>query len=470
MVRRSWRCIAWAVALVLGWVVAGRGAGPGQVLGAADWPYQDLDKLARAGLVSGHPTGPLSAWTNQLTRFEAASLTLRAVAGLGEAYQAQGEALRRSAQAPAGETAAVAPRPVTAEDLARVEKLIGEFRAELVTMGVRVDDLDTAIREVQQRLVKLEAEQKKHRIDGYMQLRWRDDAAPDGKQEFLVRRTRLNLRGPVSERTSYRVELQADARDVYASADGKEKAKTSGSKVQLRTAYVDYELSPQTRLRFGQAILPWGYELETAVPALWTGERSLWMDRLFPEQRDIGGQLSYQRSPRTPKLDLALVNGTGINASDNNDRKNVLARVDLPVRSGTVALSSYWGEDGTGAAATDQNRFGVSANLSQGKAQFLGEFVTGRDRGHNMRGWYAQLGHPVAKGKPNLLFAKYDQYDENDDRGDDLFRRWSLGYWLDLDPATRVTLVYELRDVEPLFSELSKWHGNAAYLQLQVKY
>jgi hypothetical protein len=328
-------------------------------------------------------------------------------------------------------------------------------------MGVRVDDLESAVEDVQTRLGKVEADQKKHRIDGYAQVRYEADNAPDGRTEFMVRRTRVNLRGPVSDRWSYRVEFQLDA---------KESGKARGSKVQLRTFYADCKLK-NGMLRVGQAKIPWGYELLESVPVLWTSERALFMDRLFPNQRDIGVQAFFRKSPDSPQLDIGVFNGTGINANDNNDRKNVMARINVPVPNGSVALSGYVGENGEGVAATDQNRFGVSARLKwPGGAEFMGEAVSGEDRGADVRGWYAQIGHPVCKKRPDLLFAKYDQYDENTDVADDAFRRWSLGYWWEPEPPIRLGLVCEIRDPDESFSEFSKWDDTRAWMQLQIKY
>jgi len=440
-------------------------SGDGASLRSTNWQYQDLDALAQAGLLSGHPKGPISDWADRLTRYEAASLVLRAVEGIGKAYQAQGESLVQVAQATRGE-APTAPATVSFEDLARVEKLIEEFRAELVTMGAKVDNLASALKDVQQRLAKVEAEQKQHKVDGYMQLRFADDNAPAGKHEFQVRRVRVNVRGPLTERTAYRIEFQLDAKDQY---DASGTSKGTGSKVQLRTATVDYKQG-RGKFQLGQAILPWGYELQESVPNLWTGERALWMDRLFPDQRDIGVLWNYRRSPSSPQFDLGLVNGTSINTSDNNDRTNVLARADFPVRNGTVALSTYRGSNGTGTAATRQDRDGVSARLKWTETEFLGEYVQGHDRGYDTRGWYAQLGHPVSKKAPNLLFAKYDRYDENLDLANNMFKRWSLGYWYEIDKGTRLTFVWESRAVDPLFSERSKWDGNAYYVQVQTKF
>jgi len=450
-----------AMLLFAGGVCAASTSGEAS-LQAGDWQYQELDALARAGLLAGHPKGPIGDWAARLTRFEAASLTLRAIEGLGEAYRDQGTSLIRIAQAeegtqPADSAALSAP---SGEHLARVEKLIAEFRAELVAMGVRVDDLETAVKEVENRLGKVEAERKQHKLDGYAQFRYQDDNAPAGRQEFLVRRARFNIRGPVSERVSYRLELQLDA---------KESGKGPGSKAQLRTAYADYKLD-QALIRVGQAKLPWGYELLESVPDLWSGERAFFMDRLFPNQRDIGVQVQYRRSPKTPQVDVGVFNGTGINTSDNNHRKNVMARVDFPLPGGSVALSGYNGTNGADASATRQDRYGLSARYAARGTELMGEFVTGEDLGHDVRGWYAQLGRPLTGGQPNLLFVKYDVYDENRDLADNLFKRWTVGYWWELDKATRLTVVAERRRPEPGFSELSTWDGNAAYVQMQVKY
>lgn len=449
---RGWSLAVCAAALVL---AASLGAAAAGSLAPGDWRYDDLDALGRAGLLAGHPAGPLGDWAASLTRFEAASLTLRAVEGVGEAYEAAGEALRRVARA----EPIVEPPVVESEHLARIEKLIQEFRTELVTMGAQLEDLAAALEGVKARVAAVEREQQRHRLDGYLQVRYREEAAADAA-EFLIRRARINLRGPVSDRTAYRLELQLDAR---------EKGQGPTSKTQVRTASVDYQLG-RGRLRMGQTKVPWGYELLESSAGLWSGERSFLMDRLFPNQRDIGIHWAYRPAPGAPHFDLGVFNGTGINASDNNRRKNLMGRLDLPARWGSVALSAYVGKDGEGPAATRQDRFGLSGKLDLGPAAFLGEYVLGKDRGGDIQGWYAQLGAPTRAGRPDLLFAKYDVYDEDTDLAGHLFRRWSLGYLRDLDPATRLTLVHERRRPGPGFSELAKWDGDATFVQLQVRY
>jgi len=462
-----WRGTVWAVAVLAILLASAAWAGTqtqAQTLGPGDWQYKDLDALSRAGLLSGHPKGPMADWAGErLSRFEAASLTLRAVEGLGKAYQQQGQTLERVAQAPAGETEA-APSPpggATIEDVARVEKLIEEFRTELVTMGARVDDLATAIKDVQTRVAKVEAERKQHQIDGYMQLRFQDDKATSGQRDFMVRTARVNVRGPVSDRVSYRIEMQFDS---------KETGMGPGSRAQLRTATIDYLVNPMTFVHVGQMTLPWGYELESPTPQLWSGERAAFMDRLFPDQRDLGMDVTYQRSSRAPKFDVGSFNGTGIDTTDTNHTENYLGRVVFPFTNGSVALSGYTGTSGVGAAQVRQDRDGIGAKYQYCGTQFMGEWVTGNDRGKEIDGWYGQLGHAIASKAPDLLFVKYDTFDENRAVSNDGFSRWTLGYWYQLDKATRLTFAYEIRNVDKSYSEYSKWNGNAGWIQLQVEF
>jgi len=359
--------------------------------------------------------------------------------------------------------------PALAEEpqMAPLQRQIDELKQKLA----EVDALRAKIAALEEQLKATETAQKKteearskeakeHKISGYMQLRYRNDNAPDGKDEFLMRRARLNVGGELSAKTAYRLELQADA---------KEKGGSPGSKVQLRTAYIEERLAEASRVRFGQTFVPWGYELEASVPSLWTGERALFMDRLFPEQRDIGLDLQWAKGKNSPVVNLALFNGTGINATENNELKDPCARVKFPLDKGSFAFSYYDGRADSGDTAKDGKRVGAGAEFAWGRWAFMGEYLQGQDEGADMRGWYAQLGSKIGN-TPGFLFAKFDNYDENTNRAEDEFDRLSLGYFYDLDARTRLTLVYEDRSVGDNFSERSKWDGNAYYLQWQAKF
>lgn len=458
------------------------GSAPGRAaettLSQQHWAYQAIDGWARRGLLAGYPAGPLTG-PKQVTRFEIASLTLRAVEGIGQQYQQQGrliaqlavpaEAPTPSAQTTAPETAPPPPSETTpsaaqiqaverapgvyAEDIAMLEKLVAEFRTELAGMGARVEELRTALETTRRQLAQVQEEVRRHQISGYVQFRFSDDQGAEAST-FSVRRARLNIAGPLSPKVAYRLQLQLDHE--------------SGEEVALRDAYLDLVTSRHSRLRAGQAKLPIGYELPESSADRLEPERALVMDRLFPDQRDIGVQWHYWAGPGRPGFDAAVVNGTGINVADDNDRKDVLAAVYLPFHGGSATLAAYDGRSGRGLTAQEKDRLAAGVELIKNGTHLRGEYVTGRDLGEDVVGWYARLSQQATRR--GTLYVKYDTFDENTDRPDDLFRRWSVGWVEELDARTRLTLHWETRRVGRLFSEYDDFHGDAAIAQLQVRF
>ncbi|NCO39299.1 MAG: hypothetical protein COZ06_17895 [Armatimonadetes bacterium CG_4_10_14_3_um_filter_66_18] len=297
------------------------------------------------------------------------------------------------------------------------------------------------------------------KLDGYLQLRANVDRTAGNNEDFSVRRLRLNMRGKADERTSYRAEVQLESRLAGAGP---------GSKLQLRTLYVDRSLG-EGRLRMGQAKVPWGYELEVSSADLWSGERSLFMDRLFPSQRDIGLQYQWRLAKDGPLAGIGLFNGAGINAADDNAHKDLLGRVRFPWPSGSASLSYYDGQTGVGAAAQDRSRVGLGALHDWGRFSLVTEYVTGHDRGAKVAGAYAQLGYRPPSTS-DMVFVKPDWYDENRGQTGDAFRRMTVGYSRDLSAATRLTLAYEFRDASANFSDLAIWDGDAGWVQWLLKY
>jgi len=352
------------------------------------------------------------------------------------------------------------PNVVTLQrDIQRLKERLKSFDA----MKARLEKLEKQLQEVQatqkEQDEKVADAARLCTVGGYLQFRYQFDNAPKGRREFTVRRARVNLRGRLDTGLSYWFQLQADA---------KEQGRGRGSKLQIRHVQIDMPVGTG-RLRLGQAKIPWGYELEIPSTRLWAGERSLLMDRLFPNQRDIGVQYQWRVGGDGPVVDIGLFNGTGINASEDNSRKDPSLRLRVPFPRGSAALSWYDGRNGTGATAQKRQRFGVGMDLHWNHFSFLSEYVSGEDRGAHVACWYGQLGYRLP-GRQGMLFVKPDWFDENTSLPDDSFHRTTLGYLRELNPQTTLLLAYELRRVEPGFSELSKWDGDAGYVHLQVKF
>jgi len=471
-------------------------ATPDAAISSGHWAYQAIDGWARRGLLAGYRAGPF-AGPQALTRFEVAALTLRAAEAIGQQYQRQGEMLAQLAAprplpAPSeegtpeeAEIGAIERGPgVYPEDIAMLEKLVAEFRSELADMGTKVNELEALLASTRQRLEKVEEEARRHQISGYLQFRFSDDEAKTSSN-FSLRRARLNMAGPISEKVARSKDRHAPrpSAGVAAASGGLASGpkglaasykiqfqldKDSGQRVVMRDAYIDLSAGRSSRLRAGQAKLPIGYELPESSSVRLEPERALIMDRLFPDQRDIGVQWHWQGRADGPALALAVVNGTGMNASDDNDRKDVMASVNVPFSWGSAAFAVYEGRSGSGASAQDKDRLAAGLELGKKKTQLRGEYIVGRDRGEEVEGWYLRVSQQAARS--GTVFLKYDVFDENTDRANDLFRRWGLGWAEELDANVRLTLAWETRRLGRDFSEFADFHGEAATVQLQAKF
>ncbi len=429
------------------------------------WAYTALDGWSRRGLLAGYPAGPLTG-PETFTRFEAAALTLRAAEGIGRQYQSQGEMIAQlAAPQPSATTPAQQPGPseeevkavervpgVYPEDFAMLEKMVAEFRSELADIGTRVKELESVLASTRERLQKVEGEIRRHQVSGYLQFRFTDDKAATASN-FLIRRARVNVAGPISPKASYKLQFQLD--------------KGTGKTVAMRDAYIDLATGKTSRLRAGQAKLLIGYELPESSSDRLEPERALVIDKLFPDQRDIGLQWQYI-CPKGSVVDLALVNGTGLNATDTNDRKDFVFSVHKPFAWGSASFAVYDGRTGRGASAEEKDRLAAGLEIGKKKTRLRGEYITGRDLGKDVKGWYARLSQQMTKS--GALYVKYDTFDENTDLSNDLFRRWWAGWAEDLDPRMRLTLGWETRRLGRDFSQFADFRGSAATMQLQAKF
>jgi S-layer homology domain len=123
------------------------------------WAYDAIAELAAKGLVEGYPDGTFQG-DRAMTRYEMAMVVARLLARV--------ESIQIPAPPPAPQ--------VTAEDVATIQRLINEFRAELDALGVRV----TAIEE---ELNAIKAQLDNVRVSG--RYRFRYDGGPSGSDGSL---------------------------------------------------------------------------------------------------------------------------------------------------------------------------------------------------------------------------------------------------------------------------------------------
>jgi len=420
------------------------------------WSYAAIDALTQRGLVHGYAAAPYGGPT-PLTRPEMAALTARAVRGVGEAMGERGRRLELLAQAPlegapptAAEEPCAAPPAVAPEDLARIDKLLAEFRNELVTMGAKVDsiaaelaDLRTSLDETRIRLDKATDEMMRHCISGYAQMRYTVEGSAAPASEFAVRRAKLTLSGPVSARADYKVELDVPTQK-----------KAGESIVVLNEGYAALDFNA-VRVLAGQFYVPFGWELFTSSRELEAPEESLGLKRLFPDRKyDRGVRVEGSLGDKWRGW-LALVNGAGYKRGDTNDHKDVAVRLARADQSLEYGLSAYYGEDTSPATSTtpraDAKRRLAGAHLvaRRGPAELKGEIIVGRAAladaiaggDKDVLAWTVLGGYAPRPG--TRLAIRWHRFDPDRDAAGDSTDVTSLIWMRQLDPAVRLRVAEE---------------------------
>ncbi|MBI5563123.1 MAG: hypothetical protein HY894_09790 [Deltaproteobacteria bacterium] len=154
------------------------------------------------------------------------------------------------------------------------------------------------------------------RLSGYAQVRCRRDEAI--KDTFDVRRARLDLKGEITERFGYR--LQVDF---------------AGASAKLLDASIGYQVEDYLKLMAGQFKVPFSQENLASSPQLETINRSQAVEALVARGKDVisnhnGRDTGLQASGGLWRVDsgyffdyaLGVFNGTGINASDANEQRD----------------------------------------------------------------------------------------------------------------------------------------------------
>ncbi|MHB9035906.1 MAG: porin [Armatimonadota bacterium] len=303
---------------------------------------------------------------------------------------------------------------------------------------------------------KREAKSAPVNLDGYLQFRYQNSDAQSGKDEFFIRRLRLNVRSNVSDHVEARLQLRLD---------DKLTGKNNTSLFSLREGYIDYVFGA-SRFRAGQAVVPFGYEVQTSSSKLWAAERSFVVDRLFPDQVELGVQYHGPSFNSYPRYALGVLNGVARNEPEDNSGKAPVASYLVPIRDGSAIVSYYNGDNGIGVTSTERIRMGGGLKFDWKPLAFMGEYIAGKDLGEDVAGWYSQLGYHLHGS--SMLFVKYDEYDENTNVPNDSFKRTTAGFFRDFTRNNRLTLAYEFRNVGEAFTEKNKFNGNAGYAQWQV--
>lgn len=350
----------------------------------------------------------------------------------------------------------------------------------LVEKGVLNQDEASAIRAEAAIKAQEEAEARKKfnvegktKIDlgGLIQAQYSSDQS--SADQFLIRRARIDLRGAYS-RVGWRLQVDAvqPLKDGVSSVSQNSATKdvsTSTTKFVTRPivldAYIDYNLD-FVNFRVGQFYPAVAKEYLTSAADLDFINYSQITQNFGPD-RDIGaqvaGSLDFITKSRVVDYSLAVFNGSGPNASENNRRKDVVGRIQVyPLKNLVLALARYEGRSGS-SGDLDRNRTGVGITYAIDNLTLQGEYIDAEDGSKSGNGWYAQAGYKFLKNYEALV--RYDTIDKDKDTQNDRTNVTTIGANWYLNKWSKIRANYEWKTEEG-----AKVKNNVFVTQFQAQF
>jgi phosphate-selective porin len=302
-------------------------------------------------------------------------------------------------------------------------------------------------------------------ISGLVQARYQGFEQSGVNNAFDLHRTRLDVRGDVTDKWSY---------DVYT--------EFSGSGAKLLDAWTSYKFADYLKLQAGQFKVPFSLESLTSDSQLDFIDRSQLVEALAGRSkdvignqngRDIGVQIggSFVKPGDFYLFDytFGVFNGAGYDVTtDNNNRKDFGGRFTVhPIKNLSVSADFYNGVGNYGTPAKNQkrNRGGFDARYVIGALALQAEYDKGTDGGIKRDGWFGQATYFVIP-KHLQLAAKYDTYDPNKALPTDRAKIYTGGVNYFFNDWTKITVDYLDRREETA----TQIKNNILEVQLQVTF
>jgi phosphate-selective porin OprO/OprP len=301
---------------------------------------------------------------------------------------------------------------------------------------------------------------KKITIAGYTQVRYQALEETGKIDGFDIRRARLDVKGNISSYWSYRVQF-----DLAGTP-------------KLIDAYTELKLNDYFNFTIGQAKIPFSLENLTSSNKLELIDRSQAVEALVARGKDVGGNQNGRdigiqvggtilKLKDRPVVDyrLGIYNGSGINAADKNENKDIATRFILhPVVGLDISGAYYDGSIYTSETqkVVDRDRYGFDLSYDLKDLSVRGEFIHGKDGSVDREGYYAQAGYYFLQKKLQVL-AKYDFYDTDKSKSDDASTWVVLGANFNFNANTRLQFNYSIKQEEGTSIE-----NNFASIQFQI--
>lgn len=196
---------------------------------------------------------------------------------------------------------------------------------------------------------------------GYLQPEFNNFFTEPSENTFKFRRARLGVRGRVNKSFSYYFMLETSD---FIGGDGN---------IFLMDAFVTFDKYLWTKVSMGSYKQPFGREVQEACHNLTTIDRAIVSDQLVAPQRDLGLMLLGGNSQTQFRYMIALMNGRGLGIKDNNNRKDVVARLTYaPTQWLSLGGSFRYGYPND---ERDRTTYGLDLELSQWNFTVSTEYI-----------------------------------------------------------------------------------------------
>ncbi|TDX00261.1 porin [Dinghuibacter silviterrae] len=305
-------------------------------------------------------------------------------------------------------------------------------------------------------------------LSGYTQVNYLNFQQSGKINGFQIKRARLDFQGHFSSKFDYRLLI-----DFVGNSGANGSAPTGGALVSplLLDAYITYKPFTWLNVKAGQQLVQFSLENLTADRNLELVERSQVVNALVARKgdsgnglvdsignqngRDLGVQVNGSLFPIGDRhfVDyyIQILNGAGIDVSDNNNAKDVDARLVFhPIKALSIGGSYYNGYDRfTSSTTKDQGRirWGADADLELDRWNLKGEWLRGQEGYKNVTlhdGYYAQAGYFLIKHTLQAV-ARYDVYDANVDKANLTTTYYDFGLNYFFNVWTKFQLYYSAR-------------------------
>lgn len=250
------------------------------------------------------------------------------------------------------------------------------------------------------------------KISGYVMGRY---TYAGDQSTFRLRRVRMSVAGEIGKKIDYKFQAEL-------------------SSFKLLDAYFNYKPFESFKVKAGQFKVPFTVENTDYTPTkMILMDHPMVLDRLVGSSekigdttlkstgRELGIDLHGSLLNKVLHYDLAIFNGAGLNTTDNNKSKDVVARLKVtPCQGLTLSGSYYWGEyDDT---FFTRERWAFGGVYDKGAVLVRAEYVGGKtgfeDAELESDGWYVLGGYRFCDGKWAVA-ARYDSFTENTELRDD---------------------------------------------------